>query len=439
MNIEMNIDSNRPKIRKSRPAAANILVLGDFSGKSQSDAASDVNAGIRNMFTLDPNKLGAAIARIGPTVELMLGSDSVTIPITSMESFHPDELLKIDGLLDSAPAVAIDPPEAPAPVAEKRAATESDDGDFARLLGGTTASAGTASPAVRSTLDKLIKDAVASDSTAAPMPGENKNEADNKSSRLREVLRSGAFQGLESTWRSLQWLGEHIDYDESASIWLVDADICAIEPWSADFMRQVAAGPGSAAALVVLHDYSVDELSSLQALARLAGGLNTVAFAGSENSIAGLNGDISKAVALDASDFAKATEDSAGPSAELSNVVLGYPNVLLRQPYGKRSDPIDAFDFDELGTAPAHKAFLWGNASIVVALMWLTDTLIIDDAQLVTYDDGGGQAIKPPTGAYMTDSAAEVLLARGIVPLLADRGGTDIRIPRLQSMAVTAI
>ena len=288
-------------------------------------------------------------------------------------------------------------------------------------------------------MDKLIKSAVASDSTAAPTSGENKDLAAHKSSRLREVLQSTSFQRLESTWRSLEWLGEHIDYDESASIWLVDADIAAMDSWSADFMRQVAAGPGSAAALVVLHDYCADEQSNLQALARLAGGLNTVAFAGTENSIAGLNGDLSKAVALDASDFDKTEESSIGPSAELSNVVLGYPNVLLRQPYGKRSDPIDAFDFDELGPAPSHKAFLWGSASIVVALMWLTESLIIDDAQLVTYDDGGGQAIKPPTGAYMTDSAADALLARGIVPLLAQRGGTDIRVPRLQSMAVTAV
>jgi type VI secretion system protein ImpC len=431
MNIEMNLGSNRPKNRKSHPSAANILVLGDFSGKNQSDATADANQGIRNMFTLDPNKLDVAIARIAPTIEIALGSESVTIPMTSMQSFHPDELLKVNGLLDSAPPTTIDPPEA--------VETESDDGDFARLLGGTTASPGTASPAVRSTLDKLIESAVASDSTAVPTSGESKDQIDNKTSRLREVLQSAAFQRLESSWRALEWLGEHIDYDESASIWLVDADVAAIDSWSADFMRQVAAGPGSAAALVVLHDYCADEHSSLQALARLASSLNTVAFAGAENSIAGLSGDLSKAVALDASDFTKSTDGSAGPSAELSNVVLGYPDVLLRQPYGKRSDPIDAFDFDELGTAPAHEAFLWGNASIVVALMWLTDTLIIDDAQLVTYDDGGGQAIKPPTGAYMTDSAADVLLARGIVPLLAQRGGTDIRVPRLQSMAVTAI
>jgi len=436
MNIEMNLGKNSPKIKKSRPSASNILILGDFSGNGRSEATSEANTGIRNMFTLDPNKLDAAVARIGPVVTLELGSKSVDIPMTSMESFHPDTLHELPGLFDSLPQAEEQEAEEPAPV-QAQATGDAGENDFARLLGGSTAAEGATSPAVKTALDKLIADAVASD--AAPESTHSEGPSGDKTSRLREVLQAEAFQKLESTWRSLQWFGEHIEYDESASIWLVDADIAAIDAWSAEFMRQVAAGPGSAAALVVLHDYSSNDESNLQALARLAGGLNTVAFAGASNSLAGLTSDISKAVALDSSDFEENGGNPSGSSAELSSLVLGFPDVLLRQPYGKRSDPIDAFDFDELGAAPAHNAFLWGNASIVLALMWLTDTLIVDDALLVTYDDGSGQAIKPPTGAYMTDSAVDALLARGIVPLLANRGGTDIRVPRLQSMTVTAI
>jgi type VI secretion system protein ImpC len=435
MNIEMNIDSTRPKIKKSRPSAANILVLGDFSGKGSSDTTSPAATGVRNMFTLNPNKLDSAIARIAPAIELALDDETHTIAVTSMECFHPDSLLKMDSLFASAGPVGTEPAEHAAPPKEQVAA--GDDNDFARLLGGTTASPGAASPAVKSTLDKLIADAVATD---APAPSAAKERpTGDYSARLREVLHARPFQQVESAWRSLQWLGERIDYDESASIWLVDGDMSAIESWSEDLLRQVAAGPGSAAAIVVLHDYSAAEQSNLQALARLASGLNTIAFAGTADSIAGLKGDISKATSLDASDFTKPEENAGEPLSGLSNIAMGYPNVLLRQPYGKRSDPIDAFDFDELAAAPSHDAFSWGSASIVLALMWLTESLLVDDAPLVTYDDGGGQAIKPPTGAYMTDSAAEALLARGLVPLLAKRGGTDIRVPRLQSLAITAI
>lgn len=433
MNIEMNIDANSPKIKKSRPSAANILVLGDFSGKGPADTAPPTGTGVRNMFTLDPNKLDSAVARIAPAIKLTLDTKIHTVPVSSMESFHPDNLLKMDSLFGAGPPIDSEPQQ-PAPPANEPAVAD-DDNDFSRLLGGTTASPGATSPAVRSTLDKLIADAVASDTTTLP----EANPTDDHSSRLRDVLRSHPFQQLESTWLSLQWLGERIEYDESASIWLVDADMSAIETWSEDLLRRVAAGPGSAAAIVVLHDYPDDEKSSVQALARLASNLRTVAFAGAANSIAGFKGNMSKATALDSSDFEKPAAGSTDSLSGLSNVVLGYPNVLLRQPYGKRSNPIDGFDFDELGAAPSHEAFSWGSASIVLAQMWLTGSLIVDDAPLVTYDDGGGQAIKAPTGAYMTDSAADTLLAVGIVPLLAQRGGTEIRVPRLQSLAITAV
>ena len=435
MNIEMNLGSNSPKTKKSQGSAANILILGDFSGKRSDDTTSSAVEGVRNMFTFDPNQLDSAVARIAPTIQLDLDGTTHNISVSAMDSFHPDSLLKIDSLLASVPPRHAEPAEQAAPPKEQ--ALTGDENDFARLLGGKKASADAASPVVRSTLDKLIADAVATNTQAPPAAKEGAF-GDNSES-LREILHAQAFQQLESTWRSLQWLGGRIDYDESTSIWLVDVDLSAIDSWSDDLLRKVAAGPGSAAAIVVLRDYTSSEQSELQALARLAGGLKTIAFAGAAHSLVGLKGDLSAATALDASDFSQPEGDSTDSFATLSNVAIGYPNILLRQPYGERSDPIDAFDFDELETAPPHAAFLWGSASIALSLMWLTGTLVVDDAPLVTYDDGSGQAIKPPTGAYMTDSAADTLLARGIIPMLARRGGTEIRVPRLQSLAITAI
>jgi len=296
MNIELNIGSNSPGTKKSGPSAANILILGDFSGEGRSNDAPSVGPGIRNMFTLDPNKLDSAIARVAPKIELKSGTESLSIPVNSLDSFHPDSLLKIEGLPGSAPPVDPEPLEQAAPARAQPAAD--DDNDFARLLGAKTAGPGAASPAVKSTLDKLIADAVADD---APAPvTSSATSAGDYSTQLREILRAQPFQQLEATWRSLQWLGEHIDYDETASIWLVDVDLSAIESWSEDLRRKVAAGPGSAAAIVVLHDYSSSERSELHALARLASGLKTIAFAGAAHSLVGFNGDLSAATALDA-------------------------------------------------------------------------------------------------------------------------------------------
>ncbi len=439
MNIELNIGSDGPVIKKSPPSTANILVLGDFQGSGGSVATSVTGSGVRSMFTLDPNQLDSAIARIAPKLAMSQGSDTLEINLGSMDDFHPDALLTQDSLFDAPIQLQVPEPEPATPPAAQPEKT--DESDFARLLGGSTAGEDAPTSAVRSTLDRLIADAVATDSSATPASEPAGGLTGDKTARLREILRMPDFQHLESTWRSLQWFGERIEYDESASIWLVDVNFAAFDAWSTALLQQVASGPGSAAALVVLHDFSDsdEDIKNLGELASLADKLNTVAFAGVTNAAAGLASDVDKSVALDASDFRSPGTTTWGGSPALSRVALGFPHLLLRQPFGKRSDPIDAFDFDELGSAPAHSAFLWGNASVVLALMSLTSTLVIDDALLVTYDDGSGQAIKPPTGAYMTDSAADALLARGIVPLLAQRGGTDIRIPRMQSIATTSI
>src|SRR5262249_17869346 len=47
-----------------------------------------------------------------------------------------------------------------------------------------------------------------------------------------------------------------------------------------------------------------------------------------------------------------------------SSIALGVPRILLRLPYGKETDPIDAFAFEEFvgGGEPEHDRFLWGHA-----------------------------------------------------------------------------
>src|SRR5262249_55069716 len=43
---------------------------------------------------------------------------------------------------------------------------------------------------------------------------------------------------------------------------------------------------------------------------------------------------------------------------------LALPRFLLRLPYGKDTDPIEGFDFEELPETDAHEAYLWGNPAI---------------------------------------------------------------------------
>ena len=464
MNIEFDVRFGKDSARREAGAGRNVLLIGDFSG-----SAAAGEGAIRHMFNVDPIELDAAIARVAPRVSVASGDAALDVDLWSIDDFHPDALLKAvpafsaamelrRALGDSSRAseaavvtrqlLGIDgAEEGGAPEATVSAPDQSETSDdlFSRLLGQDVSAAEGPSPAVRSTLDRLLKEAVDQDTTPAP-------DADALELRtqleawiataLRELLHSPEFRRPEIAWRSLAWMLENVEIDETVEIWLVDVGDASVADWAAELPRRVAAGPGSADSIVVLSSFSddADSLADLKTLAATASELNVRAFAGASASLAGLTGDLGKPLALDGSDFGAGTPDGWDELRNaLGSVCLGFPALLLRQPFGERTDPVDALDFEELGSAPAHDAFLWGSAGTALAAMSLADRLLLEDSLLVTYDDGSGQAIKPASGALLTDSAVDALLARGLVPLLAERGSTRLLAPRLQSLAIRAL
>ncbi|MCJ7556705.1 MAG: type VI secretion system contractile sheath large subunit, partial [Gammaproteobacteria bacterium] len=90
---------------------------------------------------------------------------------------------------------------------------------------------------------------------------------------------------------------------------------------------------------------------------------------------------------------------------------------------------------------PDHESFVWGNPAIALAILWLGQLanpqsgLQVNDLPMVMYDDGSGQAIKPPSELYISDSAADKLTSLGLMPLVGQRGRTGVSLPRLQSIA----
>ncbi len=95
---------------------------------------------------------------------------------------------------------------------------------------------------------------------------------------------------------------------------------------------------------------------------------------------------------------------------------LAAPRVLLRLPYGKGSDPIEAFAFEEFAGAPVHDEFLWGNASLAAALLigrsftargWemeLGDEREIGDLPAYTFVRDGEREMQACAERYLTES-----------------------------------
>ena len=125
---------------------------------------------------------------------------------------------------------------------------------------------------------------------------------------------------------------------------------------------------------------------------------------------------------------------------------LALPRVLLRRPYGARSEPIASFAFEELAGTNNHQQLLWGSPVLAVAILYAQAALEGDMAQAAgrTLDDlpahilidvDGEGSLQPCAEVLLTDRAADAILARGLMPLLSNARQASVLLIRLQSIA----
>ncbi len=134
-------------------------------------------------------------------------------------------------------------------------------------------------------------------------------------------------------------------------------------------------------------------------------------------------------------------------SPEAASIGLLIPRLLLRLPYGKDTEPIDRFDFEELSSGINHEQYLWGNPAIVCACLlaaafrtsgWsLTGELQqeLTGLPMHVYKSNGETRITPCAETFLTERAMEILIGKGLVPMLSIKGRDAVRIARFQSIA----
>jgi type VI secretion system protein ImpC len=134
-------------------------------------------------------------------------------------------------------------------------------------------------------------------------------------------------------------------------------------------------------------------------------------------------------------------------SPEAASIGLVLPRLLLRLPYGKDTEPIDQFIFEELSGCYEHEEYLWGNPAIVCACLiaeafgasgWsLTGELVQELAGLPmhVYKSNGQTHVIPCAETFLTERAMQILIDKGLMPLLSIKGRDAVRIARFQSIA----
>jgi type VI secretion system protein ImpC len=418
--------------RRDETAPMRLLVLGDFSRTSVSERPPLAS---RPTHRVDVDSLDDVIGRLRPKLALPAGE----IAFARIDDFHPDQLVARLGVFKA--------------LGEKRTHPKE---DLERLLGkAPEGSAPTTTAAPANALDALIHSIVAphivrdtSIETRTYLAGIDFALAD----EMRALLHAPAFQSLEAVWRGAHWLISSLELDENLQLHLFDitrdellADIVNAEGTVSetglyralvDRWRNVPGGEGwsAIAALIEFGPSAADVglLAALGVIASQAGGP--------------LLGGADRALTIEAGE-ALAGWNALRRSEVAPWIALGAPRVLLRRPYGERSDPIEAFPFEEFVGAPVQGELLWGNAALALALLigrafiargWNMepgDEREIDDLPAYTFVREGQTEMQPCGERPLTESAINQLLSAGLVPLASRRDRHAVVAIRFQSIA----
>jgi type VI secretion system protein ImpC len=119
-------------------------------------------------------------------------------------------------------------------------------------------------------------------------------------------------------------------------------------------------------------------------------------------------------------------------------VALTAPRVLMREPYGSTTVPIEAFNYEERVDGTVHENYLWGNAAYAMAANvnkafalygWCASIRGVESGGLVEglpvhnfRTDAGDLVMKCPTEVQITDRREKELADLGFAPLVHQKG-----------------
>lgn len=403
-----------------------LLVLGDFSGRP---AAGRPSLATRPTVRVDIDNFDEVMARVAPSLQ----QGGETIVFASLDDFHPDALHA------RLPRFAA--------LRDARAQPAASGGDLlGSLLGGRAAPAPAPAPAAgldalvqRIVAPHVVPDTRAQDS--AHVAGVDAATTD----AMRALLHDPAFQALEAAWRGLHGLVANLPLDDGST------ELHLFDVTRDELLADVVASQGRLAE-TGLHRALADRWRNRPGAVGWSLLVGLQRFGGSDADVGLL-----AALGLIASQAGGAYVAEADPSlAEAPTAAwqalraseaapwlgLAAPRLLLRLPYGAKTDPVSAFAFEELPAGvPVHEHFLWGPAALAVArLVGRGDEAgVIDDLPAYAYVDADGEkALLPCAERFLGEQAAGAMLDAGLIPVASHRHRAAVTLPRLQSVASPA-
>jgi type VI secretion system protein ImpC len=490
VNLTAGEDSSGGRPAEDTPFC--IAILGDFSGRANLGLNDTPAIGKRRAVLVDRDNFDEVLSRAGVEIRLPMGEgNALMLRFSELDDFHPDHLfqsLEIFGKLRdlrgrlqdastfeaAASELGLRLPEAApgrsdtTPTAAPSAGGWASGSLLDQMIEQTEARAATAQPRRQTNeVEEFARRVVAQHLVGRPDPRQPEILAvvDRAIGGLmRAILHNLDLQALEAAWRAVFLLARQLETGSQLKLYLIDIskqELAADLASAADLrntgayrllVEQSVGTHGADPWAIIVGNYRFgpgdDDGRVLSQIALIAHRTGAPFLAEASPQLLGCD-------SLASSPHPREWQASgrrAGWSElrhlpEAGAVGLALPRFLLRLPYGKKTSPLESFDFEETSDPSAHEEYLWGNPAFAVALAlaqsfsdagWEMEpgtAAQLEKLPIHVYERDGEKQSKPCAEVLLTEEAVERMLDEGLIPLVSFKNRDSVRVARFQSIA----
>ncbi len=288
-------------------------------------------------------------------------------------------------------------------------------------------------------------------------------EIDQKlTAQVNQILHHEEFTRLESAWRGLAYLVNNSETDEMLKIRVLNVSKADLRKTLVRYkgtnfdqspifkkiyeheFGQLGGEPFGALVGDFHFDHTPPDVELLGEIAKVCASAHAPFISGASPHVAQMD---SWQELSNPRDFTKifqsveyASWRSLRESEDARYIGLAMPRFLARLPYGAKTNPVDAFDFEEDVEGSDHGRYVWSNAAYAMAVNinrafklygWCTTIRGVESGGAVpnlpmhTFpSDDGGVDVKCPTEIAISDRREAELAKNGFMPLV-HRKNTD--------------
>lgn len=480
MKYEVNFGRAPTPVAGKTSSKFRIAILADITGRaSRGELETGDELAGRKPHKIDIDNLETVIERLGIAVELPVGAEGsvMKLEVGSVDDIHPDELYdnlelfeelsslrnqlsnsstfagaaaQVKEWMDDMPSTGKkrrDSGGGAIPVNAKLS-------DFAALVGGETRP-----DATEAAVEDLIRQAIAPHIVPETDPEQaSMVEAVDASlsTAMRNVLHHPDFQTMESNILSLDFLVRRIEtgdvelvlYDVSAEE--LAADLAAHDDLNESGIYKMLvenpvtdANQGAFSAIIgnFMFHQTPPHADLLGRMARVAASAQIPFISNIDKSIIRAKGEELHELTAEAWGALRALPESA-------YLCLVCPRFLLRLPYGKKTEPIDPFEFEEFTLLTGLRSMVWGNGAILAACLLgqnasrngnkIAPNTLLQQGEMAyfTFANSEGDTVALPCAErLLSESLMRQVKDQGGCPLLAIKGRDEVRLAGFISVA----